>query len=124
MSQPLYYDACEASTSLKTLRIVNILSFIASFVGSTYVYILDPRAREIFHEYNNIFSPSLVLLAILWPIIYLLRFGFVFYIQFSKVSIIQEVVTESIGWLFTLANLFMLGWLWFLVRIYLKENND
>ncbi|EXX71418.1 hypothetical protein RirG_078630 [Rhizophagus irregularis DAOM 197198w] len=117
MSQPLYYDTCEASTSLKTLRIVNILSFIASFVGSTYVYILDPRAREITHEYNNIFSPSLILLAILWPIIYLLRFGFVFYIQFSKVSIIQEIVTESIGWLFTLANLFMLGWLWFLLKL-------
>jgi len=116
MSQPVY-DTCEASTSLKTLRIANIFSFIANFVGCTYFFILNPRAKEIIHEYNNIFSPSLILLAILWPIIYLLRFGFVFYIQFSKVSIIQDVVNESIGWLFTLTNLFTLGWLWFLLKM-------
>src|SRR5256885_15129410 len=118
MSQTLYhYEAPEASTSLKTLRVVNILSFIASFTASIYTF---SRAEEINNEYNNIFSPSLVLIAILWPIIYLLRFGFVFYLQFSEIATIQEVVTESIGWLFILSNLFMLGWLWFLVCIHLK----
>ena|SRR5947207_1523455 len=118
MSQPLYnYDAREASTSLKTLRVVNISSFIASLASSIYAYVL---AGEIDHKYNNIFTPSLVLIAILWPIINLLRFGFVFYFQFSKIAIIQEIVTESVGWLFTLANFFTLGWLWFWVCIYLK----
>ncbi|CAG8492318.1 8854_t:CDS:2 [Funneliformis mosseae] len=80
----------EASTSLKTLRVVNILSLIASFTSSVYAYILDPR--EIDHKYNNIFFPS-------------------------NVAIVQEVVNESVGWLFTLANLFMLGWFWFWLQL-------
>ncbi|CAI2181171.1 8435_t:CDS:2 [Funneliformis geosporum] len=119
MSQILYSyedtEIREASTSLKTLRVVNILSLIASFISSIYAYILDPR--EIDHKYNNIFSPSIVLILILWPLMYFLRFGFVFYTQFSNVAIVQEVVNESVGWLFTLANLFMLGWLWFWLQL-------
>src|ERR1043165_6100910 len=115
MSQPLYQYDAEASTSLKTLRVFNILSFIASFTASIYAF---PRAEEINHK-HNIFSPSLVLIAILWPIIYLLRFGFVFYVQFSEIAIVQDIVTESIGLLFTLSNLFMLGWLWFWVSMHL-----
>ncbi|SRR6266498_1382623 len=113
----------EASTSLKTLRVVNILSLIAGFSSSVYAYILDPRVGEINDKYNNIFSPSFILVAILWPIIYSLRFGFAFYTQFSNVAIVQEVVSEGIGWLFILANLFMLCWLWFWVCMHLNVNS-
>ncbi|CAG8791303.1 4949_t:CDS:2, partial [Acaulospora morrowiae] len=111
------------STKKNFIRVGNVLSLLLLFVANAVSLNWHPSLIDIYYKHLTYLSPSLIFVGIFVLVLYVLLFGFVFYVQFSNAFIIQRVVTSTVGCLLIVSNLLICGWLFSLTseEFYLSE---
>lgn len=92
------------TASRKLLHVGNIISFVPVVIIQLYLYAIDP-SDEISKKHQTYFTPSTALTRIFWIALYILFLGFTFFVQFSHLHNVQEIVKNAIGSLFIISNL-------------------